>query len=96
MKIPKLTIVAFSVFVAITIILVVLPNFEINSLRANMSANPDIPSYKFTESISMWQLYQVIAFQPASYIFFIVSVIILIVAVAQIVQMNYNLKPKNE
>jgi hypothetical protein len=95
LKIPKITAVAFGVFIGITVLMIALPIFEINSLTASITANPDIPSYKFTESINLWKLYQVTAFQPASYIFLIVTIIIGIVFGAQIVQMNYKLQPKD-
>jgi preprotein translocase subunit SecG len=95
MKINKITTIAFAVFLAITIILIEFPIYQINNLTASISTNPDIPAYKFTEQIDIWKLYQATAFQPASYVLAIVTIIIAIVFVAQLVQLNYriNVRP---
>jgi len=98
LKINKITVIVFAVFLAITILLYELPIYQINSLTASISTNPDIPAYKFQEQIDLWKLYQVTAFQPASYILALVTIILGVVFVAQLVQLNYriNVKQKQE
>lgn len=94
-KINKITLVTFCIFVAITILVIELPTYQINSLKANMANNPDLPSYKFEEAIQLWRLYEATAFQPASYILILVTIIIMIVFIAQTVHMNFAFKPKD-
>jgi len=96
MKVSKLTIVTFAVFLGISILLGALPKYQIDSLTASISTNPDIPAYKFTEQINLWKLYQVTAFEPAFRIIGIITIIIGVVLIAQFVYMNYNVKPKTE
>lgn len=96
MKIPKITVVAFAVFVAISVIFTLLPDFEINSIQGSITTNPDVPSYKFQEAISLWKIYKVTIFQPASYIMYVVTIVLAIVLVAQLVTVNFAFTTKKE
>ena len=87
MKIPKFPLIFTAISLAISIILTVFPDFVISYIKSNMTS--DIPSYKFTEAIQMWQISKVTIFQPLSYVFYIVTIIIFVYAVFKWITMNY-------
>ncbi len=90
MRIPKITVVAFTVFLTITILVVLLPNYEINSIQ-NSIGTGNVADYKLTEAIDLWNIYKITFFQPASYIFFVITVILAIVLLAQMFAWNLKL-----
>jgi hypothetical protein len=93
LKIDKLTIVAFSVFLALSILFTVLPDYQIQSIRSSIGSG-DVPDYKLTEAIELWQIYKFTVFEPAAFIFYIITVILAVVLIVRLVQLNYTFAPK--
>jgi membrane-associated phospholipid phosphatase len=95
-KIPKVTLIAASVFIILTILMYTLPDYMIYSIRQNQAASPGVPTYKFEEAISLWRIYKVTMFQPAFYVMLIVTIVLVAVLSFQIVQKNFTITSKKE
>ena len=95
-KIPKVTLVSAIIFLAVAIILFLLPILAISQISSAMGSYSAAPAYKLAEAIELWHIYLTTIFQPLAIISFVVSAILFIYTLIRWITLNYGVQTRVE